>query len=65
MEPEESEFSWTALFVITSASFIVFNAAIKFLDGDFSPLLFAISGVAALLAIMNTIVKSVMSQHKK
>lgn len=54
-----SDFSWSGLFIVTTCCSFLFNGVIKFLDGGFSNILFAIGIIAAFLAIVNWAVRTV------
>ncbi|MBN8688036.1 MAG: hypothetical protein J0M10_13510 [Chitinophagales bacterium] len=45
-EREETEFSWSTMFLVTGVSGFVFSLALKLLDGQHSPLLLWIGGIA-------------------
>jgi len=56
-ERDADNFSWTLLFVVTSASFLCFSGLIKLLDGSSShvSLFFKIGVAASLLAFISFI----------
>jgi len=58
-----SEFSWSGLFIVTACCSFLFNGVIKFLDGDFSNILFAIGTIAAFLAIVNWAARTVARRN--
>jgi hypothetical protein len=66
-EKEIQGFSWSTFFCVTAISFVVFSAALNFLDAPHSGLFLRIGlGCAALgiLAILNTWLGAKMSAEK-
>jgi hypothetical protein len=56
--------SWPILFIVTSASFLLFNFFVKMLEGIYSPLLFRISIIAGILGAVSWL-GSLLSSRKK
>ncbi|MDZ4810236.1 MAG: hypothetical protein SGI96_18515 [Bacteroidota bacterium] len=66
MQDEElDEFPWSILFLVTAASSLLFNIALKMLDGNFSTLLFFVSGFTAFFGIVNWLGKMLAKQSGK
>ena len=65
MEPDEKDFSWSGLFIVTACCCFLFNVIIKILDGHFSPLLFLVAGVAGFLGLFSVAFKIIDRQVSK
>lgn len=64
-DDELDEFPWSILFLVTAGSSLLFNIALKMLDGNFSSLLFFVSGFTAFLGIVNWLGKMLAEQSDK
>lgn len=64
-ENEMSEFSWSGFFVVTACCSVLFNGAIKFLDGSYSSLLLIIGIVAMFLSAASWIGRILAQQSSK
>lgn len=64
-DDELVEFPWSILFLGTAVSFLLFNIALKILDGNFSNLLFFVSGFTAFFGIVNWLGKMLAKQTDK
>jgi hypothetical protein len=66
MQDEElDEFPWSILFLVTAGSSLLFNIALKMLDGNFSTLLFFVTGFTAFFGTVNWLGKMLAKQSDK
>jgi hypothetical protein len=61
----KEKFSWSGLFLVTTICSLLFNVAIKILDGSYSNLLSNIGFVAAGLGVLHWTVGSLFRQSNK
>jgi hypothetical protein len=52
-EKDSLRLSWPTLFMVTALSFVLFNVIVKLLEGSYSPLLFRIAIIAAILGALS------------
>jgi hypothetical protein len=64
-DDELDEFPWSVLFLVTAGSSLFFNIALKMLDGNFSSLLFFVSGFTAFFGIVNWLGKTLATLSDK
>lgn len=53
MSSETGEFSWTTLFGVTSISFLLFGAVVRFIKSDDFRIFFIVALISGLLAFAN------------